>query len=275
MSTTEITLNNGVHMPQLGFGLYLVSDTEAETAVRTALGTGYRSLDTATLYGNEEGVGRALRASGLPREEVFVTTKLWNDDHGYDRALAAFDRSLERLGTDQVDLYLIHWPVPARGAYPDTWRALARIYAEGRARAVGVSNFTTAHLTRVIEDSGLVPAVNQVELHPWLPQRELRRFHAEHGIATEAWSPLGRGHGLLQEPVVRNVAAKHLRTPAQVVLNWHMRLGNIAIPKSTNPARIAENLDIFTFELDDEDMAAIGTLDNGRRVGPDPDVYGD
>ncbi|SDH62211.1 Aldo/keto reductase [Sinosporangium album] len=274
MTTTEITLNNGVAMPQLGFGLWKMTDTEAERAVATALEAGYRSLDTAKLYENEEGVGRAVRASSVPREELFITTKLWNDEHDHHRALAAFDTSMSKLGLDYLDLYLIHWPAPGQDRYLDAWRALAELYADGRVRAIGVSNFTATHLTRLIQGSGIVPAVNQIELHPWLTQRSLRAFHAEHGIATEAWSPLGQGRGVLGERAVTDVAAKHGRTPAQVVLRWHVQLGNIAIPKSVTPSRISENLDIFGFELDDEDMGAISRLDAGRRLGPDPDVFG-
>ncbi|GAT64522.1 oxidoreductase [Planomonospora sphaerica] len=268
-----VTLNNGVRMPRLGFGVWQVPDDEAATAVATALEAGYRSIDTAALYRNEEGVGRALRASGVPREEVFVTSKLWNDAHGYDAALRAFDASLERLGLDYLDLYLIHWPVPAQDLYPEAWRALEKLYADGRVRAVGVSNFTVEHLERVLQEGSVVPAVNQIELHPQLPQAELRGHHAGHGIVTEAWSPLGQGRGLLEEPVLAEVAARHGVTPAQVVLRWHLRLGNVVIPKSVTPSRIAENLDVFGFELDDEDMAAIASLDAGRRLGPDPATF--
>ncbi|MFF7214828.1 aldo/keto reductase [Streptomyces sp. NPDC008238] len=266
----DITLNNGVTMPQLGFGVWQVPDDEAATAVATALEAGYRSIDTAALYRNEHGTGRAIAASGLPREELFVTTKLWNTDQGHDNALRAFDASLGKLGLDYVDLYLIHWPAPARGLYQETWRALEKIHADGRARAIGVSNFPVAHLQRLLDEGGVVPALNQVELHPHLPQGELRAFHAGHGIATEAWSPLGQGRGLLDEPALAAVAAKHGRTPAQVVLRWHLRLGNVVIPKSVTPSRIRENIDVFGFELDGEDLAAIDALDDGGRLGPDP-----
>ena len=269
-----LTLNNGVTMPQLGFGVWQVPDGEAEKAVATALEAGYRSVDTAALYANEEGTGRALAASGLPREELFVTTKLWNDDHGYEPALRAFDRSLAKLGLDYVDLYLVHWPQPRRDEYRETWRALERIAAEGRARAIGVSNFQPAHLRRLIAGSGTVPAVNQVELHPQLAQGELRAVHAELGIATEAWSPLGQGKGLLDEPVVGKVAARHGRTAAQVVLRWHLQRGTVVIPKSVTPSRIRENIDVFDFALADEDMAELAVLDRGVRIGPDPDTLG-
>ncbi len=279
MSTTpspvpSVTLNNGVEMPQLGFGVWQVPDDEATAAVATALEAGYRSIDTAAIYGNEEGTGKALAASGLPREELFVTTKLWNSDQGYDTALRAFDASLAKLGLEYVDLYLIHWPQPRRNAYAETWRALERIAGEGRARAVGVSNFHAPHLRRVIAEGTVVPAVNQIELHPRLPQAELRALHAEHGIATEAWSPLGQGKGLLDSPVIGRVAERYGRTPAQVVLRWHLQLGNVVIPKSVTPSRIRENIDVFGFELDTADLAALAGLADGTRLGPDPDTFG-
>lgn len=265
-----ITLNNGVRMPQLGFGVWQVPDTEAAAAVSSALEAGYRSIDTAAIYENEKGTGQALAAAGLPREELFVTTKLWNSDQGYDAALRAFDASLDKLGLDYLDLYLIHWPTPGRGLYPDTWRAFEKLYADGRAKAIGVSNFPVAQLQHLLDSGSTVPAVNQIELHPNLPQDELRAFHAAHGIATEAWSPLGQGKGLLAEPALAALAAKHDRSPAQIVLRWHLQLGNVVIPKSVTPSRIRENLDVFGFELDADDVAAIGALDNGHRLGPDP-----
>ncbi|WP_017595686.1 aldo/keto reductase [Nocardiopsis potens] len=268
----SVTLNNGVEMPQLGFGVWQVPDDEAQSAVAEALRVGYRSIDTAKVYRNEAGTGRALRESGIAREELFVTTKVWNDDHGRDRALRAFDASLERLGLEYVDLYLIHWPVPEQDAYVETWKALERIHAEGRAKAIGVSNFTEATLGRLLASADTVPAVNQIELHPRLAQEKMRALNAEHGIATEAWSPLGQGKGLLDEPVLAGIAAKHGRTAAQVVLRWHLQLGNVAIPKSVTPARIAENLDVFGFALDAEDMERIAALDSGARLGPDPDL---
>lgn len=274
MSTIpEVTLNNGIRMPQLGFGVYQVPEDETRGVVASALEAGYRSIDTAALYRNEAGTGRALAESGIPREELFVTTKLWNTDQGYDAALKAFDTSLAKLGLEYVDLYLVHWPLPARDLYVETWRALEKIHAEGRARAIGVSNFQPAHLRRLTEETDVVPAVNQIELHPRLQQRELREFDASLGIATEAWSPLGRGNGVLEDPVVTGIAEKHGRTPAQVVLRWHIRLGNVVIPKSVTPARIRENIDVFGFELDDDDLAALGTLETGARVGPDPDTF--
>ncbi|MFC4562963.1 aldo/keto reductase [Nocardiopsis mangrovi] len=268
-----VTLNNGVSMPQLGFGVYQVPNDETERVVTAALEAGYRSIDTATLYANEAGTGRAIAASGLPREDVFVTTKLWNTDQGYDSALRAFDTSLAELGLDHVDLYLIHWPMPARDLYVETWRAFERIYTEGRAKAIGVSNFNPAHLDRLARESDVVPAVNQIELHPRLPQAELRRYGTAHGIVTEAWGPLGQGKGgLLEEPVLAELAAKHGASPAQVVLRWHLQLGNVVIPKSATPARIRENLDVFGFTLDDDDLASIATLDTGTRGGPDPET---
>ncbi|WP_309505578.1 aldo/keto reductase [Streptomyces phytophilus] len=266
-----ITLNNGVAMPQLGFGVWQVPDAEAETAVRTALDAGYRSIDTAAIYGNEEGTGKALAESGVPREELFVTTKLWNSDHGYDAALRAFDESLRRLGLDHVDLYLIHWPAPAKDKYLETWRALEKVYADGRARAIGVSNFQPAHLQRVLDEGSVAPVLNQVELHPDFAQADVRAFHAAHHIATEAWSPLGQGKGLLDDPVLRELGDKHGRSPAQVALRWHLQLGNVVIPKSVTPSRIRENIDVFGFELDDADMAAVAGLEAGNRIGDNPD----
>jgi 2,5-diketo-D-gluconate reductase A len=268
-----ITLNNGVAMPQLGFGVWQVPDAEAEQTVGTALEAGYRSIDTAAAYENERGTGKAIAASGIPRQELFVTTKLWNSDHGYDAALRAFDASLSRLGLDYVDLYLIHWPVPARDLYLETWKAFEKIHADGRAKAIGVSNFLPEHLRRLMGETSVVPAVNQIELHPQLVQAESRALHKEHGIATEAWSPLGQGKGLLEDPVIAGIAQKHDRTPAQIVLRWHLQLGNIVIPKSVTPSRIRENIEVFDFGLDDEDLAAIATLDTGRRIGPDPGTF--
>lgn len=265
-----ITLNNGVEMPQLGFGVWQVPDDEAEQAVATALESGYRSIDTAAIYGNEEGTGRAIAASGIARDELFVTTKLWNSEQGYDSTLRAFDASLEKLGLDFVDLYLIHWPMPAREKYVDTYKAFEKLYSDGRVRAIGVSNFLPEHLDRLTEATSVIPAVNQIELHPHLQQRALREYHAEKGIATEAWSPLGQGKGLLEVPAIVAIAQKHGRTPAQVVLRWHLQIGNVVIPKSVTPSRIEENIDVFGFSLDDEDVAAISALNEDRRLGSDP-----
>ncbi|MFI5542942.1 aldo/keto reductase [Streptomyces sp. NPDC051815] len=271
-----IRLNNGTLMPQLGFGVWQVPDAEAEHAVGTALEAGYRSIDTAAIYGNERGTGKALAASGVDRAELFVTTKLWNGPKqkwGRDEVLRAFDDSLGKLGLDHVDLYLIHWPRPMRDDFVAIWKAFEEIAESGRAQAVGVSNFRPADLDRLAAESALVPAVNQVELHPLFPQEELRALHASRGIATEAWSPLGQGKELLALPAVTEIAAKHGRSAAQVVLRWHLQHGNVVIPKSVTPSRIRENLDVFGFELDAEDTAALDALGAGpagRRIGPDP-----
>lgn len=274
-----IKLNNGTLMPQLGFGVWQVPDSEAERAVGTALEAGYRSVDTAAIYGNERGTGLALAASGIPRGELFVTTKLWNGPDrrwGRDEVLRAFDDSLGKLGLDHLDLYLIHWPRPMRDDFLAIWKTFEEIAASGRAKAVGVSNFRPADLERLAGESALVPAVNQIELHPLFPQEELRALHAARGIVTEAWSPLGQGKELLTLPAVAAIAAKHGRSAAQVVLRWHLQLGNVVIPKSVTPARIRENLDVFGFELDADDLAALDALGAsaaGRRIGPDPAVF--
>jgi len=268
-----VKLNNGVEMPQLGYGVFQVPDEETTQAVSTALEAGYRSIDTAAAYQNEAGVGKALVASGIDRSELFVTTKLWNADQGFDHTLKAFDHSLGLLGLDYLDLYLIHWPTPERDLYVDTWRALEKILADGRVRAIGVSNFQPEHLDRMAEVAGITPAVNQVELHPFLQQHEVRAYGADFGIRTEAWSPLAKGGSLLSDPVIQALATKHERTPAQVVLRWHLQLGNIVIPKSVTPARITENLNVFDFTLSDEDLATITPLDRNERTGPHPDTF--
>jgi 2,5-diketo-D-gluconate reductase A len=241
--------------------------------VRAALELGYRHVDTARLYRNEVQTGEGIRASGLDRAEIFVTTKCWNDDHGFDEAQAACANSLERLGLDQVDLYLIHWPAPAQDRYAETWKALIELQKAGKARAIGVSNFKAPHLARIVDETGVTPAVNQIELHPYLQQAELRREHAERGIVTEAWSPLAQGQ-VLEDPVIGEIAERHGKTHAQVVIRWHIQLGNVVFPKSMSAQRLAENADVFDFELSPEDMAAIERLDRGGRVGPDPDVFG-
>ncbi|MPY49437.1 aldo/keto reductase [Streptomyces acidicola] len=268
-----ITLNNGVEMPQLGYGVWQVPDDEAERAVGTALEAGYRSIDTAAIYGNEEGTGKAIAASGIPREDLFVTTKLWNSEQGYDSTLRAFDVSLEKLGLEFVDLYLIHWPLPAKGTFVETYKAFEKLHADGRVRAIGVSNFLPEHLEQLLDATSVVPAINQIELHPHLQQQAAREYHAERGIATEAWSPLGQGKGLLEVPAIVAIAQKHDRTPAQIVLRWHLQIGNVVIPKSVTPSRIKENLEVFDFSLDAEDMAAIGALNEDRRIGPDPATF--
>ncbi|GAA3547880.1 aldo/keto reductase [Nonomuraea rosea] len=262
---------DGVQIPQLGFGVWQIPADEAEQSVTAALEAGYRHIDTAAAYGNEEGVGRAVRASGLPREKVFVTTKLWNGDHG--RAAEAFDESLSRLGLDYIDLFLIHWPVPQQDKYVQAWKAMEKIYRDGRVKAIGTSNFTVQALTRLMEEGEIQPSINQIELHPYLQQREMRAFHEANGILTEAWSPLGQGKGLLADPALAVLSDKYGKTPAQIVLRWHLQLGNVVIPKSATPSRIAENIDVFGFILDAEDMAAIGALNRGLRIGPDPDTF--
>lgn len=268
----DVTIAPGVAMPRLGLGVWQMSDDEAAAAVATALGCGYRAVDTASIYRNERGVAAGLRRAGLAREAVFVTTKLWNDRQRDARA--ALGESLERLGLEHVDLYLIHWPAPRADAYVEAWRALVELRDDGLARAVGVSNFAEAHLSRAAEASGVMPAVNQVELHPYLQQAALRAFHAEHGVTTQAWSPIGQGGALLADPVLAGLAAKHGKTAAQVVLRWHLQLGNVVIPKSVTPARIRENIDVADFALDEQAMAAIAGLDRGGRLGPDPATFG-
>ncbi len=267
-----LELNNGVRIPQLGFGVFPIPPEETAQAVRTALETGYRHIDTAQMYRNEAGVGAGIAESGCAREDVFVTTKLANDAHGHDNAITALEGSLRRFGFDYVDLYLIHWPLPHKDNYVRTWLGFEDILRAGKARAIGVSNFQPAHLDRLAEETGTVPAVNQIELHPALQQPALREYHQEHGIATEAWSPLARA-AVLGDPVLTRLAEKHGRTAAQVVLRWHVQLGNIVFPKSSSPDRMRQNLDVFGFALDDEDMAEIGRLDEGRRTGADPDTF--
>jgi len=267
-----VTLNNGVEIPQLGFGVFKVEPADTFDAVTTALGVGYRHIDTAEMYGNEKEVGEAIARSGLQRHEVFVTSKLNNNHHAYDDALVAFDGTLAALGLEQIDLFLIHWPLPAVGDFVETWRALEKVYSEGRARAIGVSNFQAGHLDRLLAEAEVVPAVNQIEAHPYLTQEPLRALNARHGIATEAWSPIGRGK-VLDDKTILEVAGRVGRTPAQLVLRWHIQLGNIVFPKSVKPERIEENFRIFDFELSDADMAAISQLDRGERTGPDPDTF--
>jgi 2,5-diketo-D-gluconate reductase A len=270
----NIRLNNGVQIPQFGFGVFQIEPGQTAEVVRTAFDAGYRHIDTAQGYGNEEGVGKAVRESGLPREEVFVTTKLINNRHGHDEAIAALDESLQKLGLDYVDLYLIHWPRPHADRYVETWRAFEKILSDGKACSIGVSNFQVPHLERLAAETGTVPSVNQIELHPLLQQSQLRDYHREHGIATEAWSPIGKGRDLLRDERIVALGEKYAKSPAQIVLRWQIQLDHIVFPKSVTPSRIRENIDVFDFELGDDDMATIGELDSGTRLGPDPDRFG-
>jgi 2,5-diketo-D-gluconate reductase A len=271
-SIPAVALRDGATIPQLGFGVFQVPPEDTQRVVEEALAAGYRHVDTAAAYRNEAGVGAAIAASGLDREDVFVTTKLWNSEQGYNSTLRAFEQSRERLGLDRVDLYLIHWPVPSRDAYVDTWRAFERIQEDGGARSIGVSNFRVEDLERLKAEAEYLPTVNQIELHPSLQQAELRAWHAENDVATEAWSPLAQGD-LLDEETIATVAAHHEKTSAQTILRWHLQLGNVVIPKSVTPERIRENIDIFDFELSEDDMAALARLDRGERTGPDPATF--
>jgi 2,5-diketo-D-gluconate reductase A len=265
-----VTLNDGHTMPQLGLGVWQTPKDVAASVVQTALAAGYRSIDTAAAYANERSVGEGLKSADPDAGRVFVTTKLWNADQGYDAALTAFDKSLARLGVEALDLYLIHWPAPKKELYLDTWRALVRLQKEGRTRCIGVSNFMPEHLKRIIGETGVTPAVNQIELHPSFQQRALRDFHAQHGIHTESWSPLGQGQQLA-DPTVGKIAKKHGKTPAQVVIRWHLDSGLIVIPKSVTPTRIVENIDVFDFALDAADLETMAGLDKADgRIGPDP-----
>ncbi|MFV0359893.1 aldo/keto reductase [Tropicimonas sp.] len=267
-----LTLNDGKRMPQLGFGLWQVPADSATEVLRSALDVGYRMIDGAFAYRNEASIGEALRQSGLARDEVFITTKVWNADHGRDRARAAVERSLEAIGTDRLDLILIHWPVPSRDLYVDTWQALIEARDAGLVRSVGVSNFNADHLDRIIAETGVAPALNQIEINPGLQQPELRAANAERGILTQAWTPLGNGRSFAAAPIVA-AAERCGKTPAQVILRWQIQLGNAVIPRSVNPSRQAQNLDIFDFDLSDDEMSAIATLDTGLRTGPDPSVF--
>lgn len=268
-----VTLHNGVKMPYFGLGTYKVPDGEViVNTVKTALEVGYRAIDTAALYENEAGVGQAIRESGIPREEIFVTTKVWNTDQGYDATLRAFETSLKKLGLEYVDLYLIHWAVMGREKYLETWRALETLYKEGRVRAIGVSNFQIHHLKDIMEHFEEKPVINQVELHPLLAQKELRKFCKQHDIAVQAWGPLGQGR-LLNHPVLAEIGKKYGKSVAQVILRWHVQNDIIVIPKSTNPERIRENADIFDFELSAEDMEKIDALNENKRFGRDPDTF--
>ena len=267
-----IRLNNGVEIPQLGFGVFQIEPEQTREATLMALEVGYRHIDTAEMYGNEKQVGEAVRDSDVPRDEVFVTSKLDNGFHAFDDALHAFDQTLKALEFDYVDLFLIHWPLPKVGNYVDTWRALEEIYRSGRARAIGVSNFQPHHLRRLQDETEITPAVNQIEVHPYLVQDEVRAYDAERGIATEAYSPIAQGL-VLDDPTIVGIAERLHRTPAQVTLRWHIQRGDIVFPKSVTRERVEENLDIFDFELSDDDMAAITGLNRDERTGQDPDTF--
>ncbi|MGA9747462.1 MAG: aldo/keto reductase [Nocardioides sp.] len=274
VSTTvpTIGLNNGTEIPQLGFGVYQIPPEDTRDATLAALEVGYRHIDTAQMYGNEKGVGEAVRASGLTRDEVFVTSKLNNGFHAHDDALAAFDRSLAELGFDHLDLFLVHWPLPGVGDFVETWRAMEAIYASGRAKAIGVSNFQVPHLRRLAQEATVTPAVNQVEVHPYLTNEDVRAYGAEHGIATEAWSPIAQGKVLGDSTIVR-IAERLGKSPAQVTLRWHLQRGDIVFPKSVTRSRVEENFDLFGFELTDTDLVDIGSLNRDERTGPDPDTF--
>lgn len=267
---THIALNDGAQIPQVGLGVWQTPNDEAAPAVKAALDAGYRHVDTAAVYENEEGVGEGMRQSGLKRPDIFLTTKLWNTEQGYEQTLRAFDASLKRLGTDYVDLYLIHWPSAHRGLFVDTWKAFVKLKEEGRAKSIGVSNFYPEHIERIVAETGVVPVINQIELHPDFQQREHRAFHAKHKIATQSWSPLGQGK-LLGHPAIAEIAKRRGRTPAQVIIRWHIDNGLVVIPKSVTPSRIAENFKVFDFKLSAEDLDTLNALDDaGARIGPDP-----
>jgi 2,5-diketo-D-gluconate reductase A len=273
VAVPKLTMNDGHQIPQLGFGVFQIQPDETVQSVRTALDVGYRLIDTAQGYRNEEGVGEAVAGSGIPADDIFVTTKLTNSKHGRDKTLRAFEGSMRKLRLEVLDLFLIHWPQPKLDLYVETWKTFDELRRDGRIRSIGVSNFTIDHLQRLLDETGVVPAVNQVELHPRFPQEELRAFHARHDILTEAWAPLGQGKGLLDEPLLAELGRSKNKTPAQVVLRWHLQLGNVVIPKSVTASRIRENFEVFDFELDDAEMAQIGGLATGERLGPDPEDF--
>ncbi|WLD93814.1 aldo/keto reductase [Alkalihalobacillus sp. AL-G] len=265
-----VTLNNGLKMPQLGFGVWQVEDEEAVPVVKKAIEVGYRSIDTAAIYGNERGVGEAIRKSDVPRDELFITTKVWNTDQGYEKTLKAFDESLHKLGLDYVDLYLIHWPTPKYDEYVETYKALEKLYHDGRVKAIGVCNFDQDHLQRLLDECEVTPVLNQIECHPYFAQKELKQFGRDNDIFVEAWSPLMRGGEVMKNEVIVNLAENHGKTPAQIILRWHLQNDTIVIPKSATSSRIEENFDVFDFELSIEDMTKIDALDRNERNGPIP-----
>lgn len=270
MLIPSLKLNDHHDIPQLGFGLYLVKDNETPAVVKEAIKAGYRSLDSAQIYENESGLGRAIKEGQLKRDELYITTKIWNSEQGYDSTIKSFDISMGKLGIEKLDLLLIHWPSPHRNLYVDTWKAMIQLQRHGRVKSIGVSNFAVEHLNKLLDSSSVVPAVNQIELHPHFQQTELRAFHEKHNIKTEAWSPLGQGQ-VINDPVIKKIAEKHKKTPAQIILRWHMDSGLIAIPKSITPSRIQENIHIFDFKLDTDDLSAIKKIDSkDGRIGPDP-----
>ncbi|MDB6141859.1 MAG: oxidoreductase [Pseudomonas sp.] len=268
-----ITLNDGVQIPQIGLGVWQLTDEQAYESTKAALAAGYRHIDTAMIYGNEAGVGRAIADSGIPREDIFVTTKLWNADQGFDSTLRAYDHSLKLLGLTYIDLYLIHWPLPKKRAFGASWRALVQLKKDGRVRSIGVSNFTREHLEQIIADSGVTPSVNQIEIHPDFVQTELVDFCRTHGIHTESWSPLGQGGALLEQPVLVSIAQEHNKSVAQVIIRWHVQTGHIVFPRSRNAERIAANIDVFDFDLSAQDMQAIAAIEQAGRMGPDPETF--
>lgn len=273
MTVPAVKLNDGNRIPQLGYGVWQIGNDEAISAVSEALNVGYRHIDTAAIYGNEEGTGKAINESGIARSDIYLTTKLWNKEQGYESTLKAFDESLKKLGTDYVDLYLIHWPLPSKDLFMETWRAFIKIKQEGRAKSIGVSNFQTADLERILKESDVVAVINQIELHPQFQQDELRLFHSKHNIATEAWSPLGQGT-ILENPTLKTIAERHGKSVAQIILRWHIETGNVVIPKSVTPARIKENFEVFDFSLNGTDHDAITKLDKtDGRIGPNPATF--
>lgn len=265
-----VTLNNGVKIPQLGFGVWQIPDDEVAVPVKKAIEVGYRSIDTAKVYGNERGVGEAIANSNVPREELFITTKVWNADQGYESTLKAFDESLEKLGLDYLDLYLIHWPTPEFDDYVDTYKAMEKLYNDGRVKAIGVCNFNQEHLQRLLDECSVVPAVNQIECHPYLQQDELKAFCKKYDIYVESWSPLNQGGIVLDNDVIKKLAKDHDKTPAQVIIRWHLQSESIVIPKSVTPSRIEENFNVFDFELNTDEMKQIAEINRDERKGPEP-----